>query len=223
MRDGQTAKAGWSIARRTILPALLAAAHLAAAVPAGAAEVTAQSGFEYNAWWNAGNERASQFFVPVSAECRTGDFSAGLLTAYTYTHRSGGSGDSASLTTLVDTKVTTSYAILDRMPFDVLLGLDFNLPTGKSDLDREDLALVMDPDLVPITEFGEGFNINPVLSVARSWGPVAAGLGAGYLWRGEYDLGADAPGDEYDPGGVLTLSAETRWAFAPTWETRLIA
>lgn len=219
MRQWQTPK--WWKARVAAGAALCAAAALFA-LPGRleAAQATASSGFAVHPWWGSG-ERGGQFLVPAEVEVRQGPFAAGLLTAYAHTWRRGSGGEDASLSALLDTKLTTSYSSVGRLPVDVLLGLDFNLPTGKTRLSPREASLVMDPDLVPITSFGEGFNVNPTLALARSWGAVAAGVGAGYAWRGSYDLGSAAGGDDYDPGDVVTLSAEVRWAFAPTWEARL--
>lgn len=222
MRHGQTPKR-WK-ARAAAGAALWAALALLALItvprPVEAAETTASSGFAVHPWWGSG-ERGYQFYVPAEVEYRAGRFAAGLLTAYAHTSRRGSGGEDASLSALVDTKLTTSYSVVGRLPVDVLLGLDLNLPTGKTRLSSREASLMMDPDLVPIISFGEGFNVNPTLAVARSWGAVAAGVGAGYAWRGSYDLGSAAGGDDYDPGDVVTLSAEVRWAFAPTWEARL--
>ena len=209
--------------RPALRGALLAVALLGIAPSALAVETSGRSGFGIDAWWGEGDERASQVYVPLEAELQSGEFAAGLATAYVYTSRNAGPEGDATLGTLVDTKLTTSYTVVDRFPVDLLLGLDFNLPTGETKLDRKELSLLMDPDLVSITTFGEGFNVNPLVTVAHSWGPVAAGVGMGYLWRGSYDLGADSGGQDYDPGDVFDLTGEVHWAFAPEWKARLLA
>ena len=78
----------------------------------------------------------------------------------------------------------------------------------------------MDPDLVSITKLGEGYNFNPTLSVAKEWGNLVAGLGIGYLFRGNYDFTTDVR--DYDPGDVFTTTAEVRYDFSPSWTARLM-
>ncbi|HSH69605.1 MAG TPA: hypothetical protein VK997_06785, partial [Deferrisomatales bacterium] len=210
--------------RRTALRGALLAVALLGIVPTAlAVEASGRSGFGIDAWWGEGDARASQVYVPLSAELHSGEFAAGLSGAYVYTSRTAGPAGDAHMGTVVDTKLTTSYAVVDRLPVDLLLGLDFNLPTGETQLDRKELSLLMDPDLVSITTFGEGFNVNPVVTVAQAKGPVAVGFGVGYLWRGRYDLGADSGGQDYDPGDIFNLTGEMHWAFAPEWKARVLA
>src|SRR5262249_47546825 len=70
----------------------------------------------------------------------------------------------------------------------------------------------MDPDLVDIATFGEGFNIGPTVGFTL---PVSnnlvLGASAGYTWRGSYDqdilVDGSAPGTtKIDPGEVLTVT-----------------
>ena len=96
-------------------------------------------------------------------------------------------GSSDSLSCIIDTKANFSYEIVDKFFADLIFGLDFNLPTGKTKLNLEQQGLVLDPDLVAISRFGEGFNVNPTITMAKVWNNFAAGIGVGYLWRGEYD------------------------------------
>lgn len=205
-------------------PAIVLLAAVSLVVPtardARAVELSASTGVRYDAWSGTGSRSASQLQVPITAWGRAGDFSASLLTAYVYTEADLSGGDSASLGTVVDTKLTSSYELVGKLPLDLLFGLDFNLPTGKTRLSRKELELVPDPELLPIDSFGEGFNVNPTVTAARSWGSVAAGLALGYLWRGSYDVSSDL--EDYDPGDVGNVTGEVRWAFAPEWQARLV-
>jgi hypothetical protein len=188
-----------------------------------AAEIRPQTGFTFDWWSDNRDNDARQFSVPFRIEGRAGDFSATLLTAYTDTRLNPSGRDSVSLGHLLDTKLVTSYQIIDKLPVDIIFGLDFNLPTGKTNLTRSQLDLIMDPDLVPINNFGEGFNINPTITLAGEWGNWVAGLGFGYLWRGEYDYSTETGATDYSPGDIFTINGEARYYFLPNLHARLFA
>ena len=143
----------------------------------------------------------------------------GVLTGYAYTYYDPSAGDSQSLSQMLDTKVNFAYEIMEKLPVDILLGLDFNLPSGKTALKQKDLVLMMDPDLVTITQLREGYNINPTLTMAKEWSNWVAGLDLGYVLRGKYDYSQDLR--NYDPGNIFNTTAEVRFDFLPNWSTRL--
>ncbi|MBS3906783.1 MAG: hypothetical protein KGZ49_07080 [Syntrophaceae bacterium] len=202
-------------------------------------DMTAQTGFIFDWWKDTEDNRGRQFYMPIKVEARHGDISLSLLTAYGYTHFDGiaqpvtfftffPNKEERSLTHFLDTKLNLSYEIVGKLPVDILLGLDFNLPTGKTDLKAKDLAVIMDPDLISINNFGEGFNINPTLSLAKELGKWVLGVNAGYLWRGKYDFGftQETPFfaqkiKDYDPGDIFNSNAEVRYYFSPNWQGRL--
>ena len=200
-----------------------------------AMEIEAQTGFYFDWWKDDTHRRGQQFYIPVSIEGRYKDFSLRAITAESYTKFDPHRSPNRSLTHLLDTKVTLSYEILEKLPVDLLIGLDFNLPTGKSNLKLRDRGLLMDPDLVSITKFGEGFNVNPTLSIAKEWGKLAAGVGLGYVWRGEYNFTTqfleinDEFGGrivkyyerDYDPGEIFNLNAELRYDLLSNLQGRL--
>lgn len=200
-----------------------------------AMEIEAQTGFYFDWWKDDTHRRGQQFYIPVSIEGRYKDFSLRAITAESYTKFDPHQSPNRSLTHLLDTKVTLSYEILEKLPVDLLIGLDFNLPTGKSNLKLRDRGLLMDPDLVSITKFGEGFNVNPTLSIAKEWGKLAAGVGLGYVWRGEYNFTTqfleinDEFGGrivkyyerDYDPGEIFNLNAELRYDLLSNLQGRL--
>jgi hypothetical protein len=201
--------------------------------------MTAQSGFIFDWWKDTEDNRGRQFYMPIKVEARHKDISLSLLTAYGYTHFDGISQPSffffnpsikedRSFTHFLDTKLNISYEIVGKLPVDILLGLDFNLPTGKTDLKAKDLTAIMDPDLISINNFGEGFNINPTLSLAKELGNWVLGVSVGYLWRGKYDFGfiEETPFfsrriKDYDPGNIFNSNAEVRYYFSPGWQGRL--
>ncbi len=180
-----------------------------------------QTGFNFD-WWNDNkDDRARQSYVPLKINGRYKDLSVTVLTAYADTHINRSGFGSSSLDHLLDTKLNTSYAIIGKLPVDILLGLDFNFPTGKTNLSQRELALIMDPDLVSITDFGEGFNVNPTVTIAKQWGKWVGGLGFGYLWRGEYDYSSDLNITDFKPGDIINLTGEVRYFFSPVLNARL--
>jgi hypothetical protein len=202
--------------------AFLGAALLLAPGTVRAVDLEVETGATYNGWRGSDGSHGSQFTVPVRISGALGDFSATLLTAYAYTGTDDDRGLDETVGTLLDTKVGGTYALVRKLPVDLLFGLDLNVPTGKTDLSRDELRLSdsLDPELVSVTTLGEGFNVNPTLTLAKVWGSVGAGLGFGYLWRGSYD--ASSTLQDFDPGDLANLTGELRWAFAPDWEGRVL-
>ena len=99
------------------------------------------------------------------------------------------------------------------------MSLNFNVPTGTSELTDGAQNARMDPDLVGLSTFGEGFNagVTGGIRVALS-DSVLAGFGVGYTNRGPYDrdmagsstLGGIGNGvtlAHLDPGDVVTVNA----------------
>lgn len=184
-----------------------------------AVDVNIQTGLNFN-WWDGGEGyHGSQTYVPVTIYAEQSNFSAKILTAFanTYSDTSGGSSDTLSCN--IDTKANFSYMVVDKFFADLIFGFDFNLPTGKTKLNLEEQGLVLDPDLVAISRLGEGFNLNPTISLAKVWNKLAAGIGVGYLFRGEYDYSEAVR--KYDPGDILSLTGELSYFFSSKWEGRL--
>ncbi len=182
-----------------------------------AADISAKTGLSYDWWDSDGENNGSQLTIPVEADLVSDDFSCRLLSGYTSTQSDNGITD-GSLSALLDTKLNFSYQWLDNLPVDILVGLDFNLPTGKTDLDAAEIAMIVDPEMVSISYFGEGFNVNPTLVIAKSWGNIAGGVGLGYAWRGEYDFSTNL--QDYDPGDILTFTGELRYELSADWKLK---
>ena len=179
-----------------------------------ASEVTIQTGFNYE-WLDSGKDTdARQFSIPIRMDARLGDFVLGALTAYSSTTIKPEGEDNRTLSTILDTKIMSSYEIIGKMPVDVIIGVDLNLPTGKTNLTARQLGFVLDSDLIGINNFGEGFNVNPTLTVAKEWEGGAAGVGVGYLFRGEYDYSSELGMDDYDPGDVANVALELHQEFS---------
>jgi hypothetical protein len=123
------------------------------------------------------------------------------------------SGLSGTVTTITDTVMSgtlTYLAINGVQPF---VSLNVNAPTGKSVLNGTEANARMDPDLVEIGSFGEGWNIGPTaglnISLTES---VMLTASVGYTWRGAFDRERSSAEvnpaiqtpTSLDPGDVLT-------------------
>ena len=184
-----------------------------------AADVNMQTGLNFNWWDSTGGDRGSQTYIPLTLYGEQSNFSAKILTAFASTNSTTPGVSSDSLSCFTDTKANFSYEIVDRFFADLIFGLDFNLPTGKTKLNLEQQRLVLDPDLAAISRYGEGFNVNPTITLAKSWSKFAAGVGVGYLWRGAYDYSEAAM--NYQPGDILNVTGEASYYFSPKWQGRL--
>jgi hypothetical protein len=205
---------------RTLALAIWFVALVLAAAAAPAAETSLRTGFACDWWRDTKDGTGWQAYLPVRAEVKHKDFTLGLLSGAQHTEFDRAGQANRRLSSALDTKVTSSYAILGKLPVDVLLGLDLNLPTGKTNLAQEDIVLLMDPELVSINGFGEGFNVNPSVSVAKAWENWIAGLGVGCAWRGKYDFSTDLGLKDFEPGDIVTASAVGKYGFAPGWSAR---
>lgn len=184
-----------------------------------AADIGIETGMNYN-WWNSDKkDDGGQLYIPVIIGGGYDDFSFDLLTSFAYTQSDDSGGRSRSLSCVVDTKLNFSYTLVGRFPTDVIFGVDLNLPTGKTKLNRDELALLLDPDLVVIRQFGEGFNINPTIAFAKIGDTWAVGIGVGYLLRGKYDYSETIL--DYEPGDILSITGEAVRLFSSGWKGRL--
>jgi hypothetical protein len=127
----------------------------------------------------------------------------------------GTPGLSGSVAATTDTvfSATATYLGFDGVqPF---VALQSNVPTGRSQLFGNAANARMDPDLVDLATFGEGFNIGPTLGLAL---PVSKSLiftaSAGYTWRGALQTEANVTAvppivqtlTSIDPGDDLTIT-----------------
>ena len=172
--------------------------------------LSVESGVQLEYWDDTRDFSGSQALVPLRIEWSRGDASIGLLTGAVHAALDAPGTPGPSLTHTLDTKLNLSYVVEGKLPVDLLVGLDLNLPTGKTDLSAADLALILDPEIASITTFGEGVNINPTLSLGKVWGPWSGGAGFGYTVRRTYDVSSEAGLADYDPGDILSLNALLR-------------
>jgi hypothetical protein len=174
---------------------------------AHAAGLSVETGVQQEYWEDTRDSSGSQTLVPLRIEWNKGDATVALLTGAVHAAVDSPGTTNPSLTHPLDTKLNFSYVLQGKLPVDLLIGLDLNLPTGKTNLSSSELWLIQDPEIVTVTTFGEGVNINPTLSFAKEWGPWSAGVGVGYNIRRTYDFSSDAGLSDYDPGDILSLNA----------------
>ena len=186
-----------------------------------ASEYRLQSGFSYQSWSSDQHESGSQLYIPLQVGCDDDRFSWEIKTGYADT-RGDLSGDSEqSVTGMLDTQAGVSYLLPTWGGIDWLAGLDINLPTGRTNLDERKVRVMIDPDLVSIISPGQGFNVNPTLSAARSWERWTMGVGLGYAFQGKYDYSRQTP--DYDPGDILSVAGQVDYGFSDLWKLSLIA
>jgi hypothetical protein len=97
----------------------------------------------------------------------------------------GLTGEVATTTDTVASGTVTYLGLRGIQPF---AALSTNIPTGRSELLGTAANARMDPDLVDIANFGEGFNVGPTAGFNL---PISSSLvmtpSAGYTWRNSYD------------------------------------
>jgi hypothetical protein len=188
---------------------------------AHAAGLSVESGVQHEYWEDTRDSSGSQTLLPLRIEWSTENATIGLLTGGVHAAVDiPGDGD-RSLTHTLDTKLNFSYVVQGKLPVDLLIGMDLNLPTGKTNLSSSELGLIQDPEIATITTFGEGVNLNPTLSFAKEWGPWSAGAGVGYNVRRTYDVSTEAGLTDYDPGDILSLNAQVQREFSRGYVGRI--
>lgn len=189
-------------------------------MPGSADEIEFQTGLHFDWWKNSFGDSGDQILIPVTVGARYKDFALRIIGGQAWTWFDPAQGKETSLAHILDTKLGLSYEIVDKLPVDVMLGLDFNLPTGKTNIRRNDQNIMMDPDLVTVIRFGEGFNVNPTLTLTKQWGEKwVTGIGFGYAFRGEYDFTLDKK--NFQPGDIFSIVPEVRYFFSDGWCARL--
>lgn len=100
-------------------------------------------------------------------------------------------GQVASLSTMVDTQVTTTFTYLGAETYRWFAGLAVNAPTGRTYLPNNLRFTRMDPDLVDVGSYGAGWNFNPTAGVIFAVDQnTAVSLSAGYAWQGPFNRDA---------------------------------
>ena len=162
----------------------------------------------------------AELYVPFAAQAAgrlaNPDFGLELLArgGWVWARQSSGalSGEVSTVTDTQSGTTLTYYGWRGVQPF---VALATNLPTGRASLPGSAANARMDPDLVDIATFGEGFNIGPSVGVNLPLTPtLVVTLSAGYTFRGafnrENDLAAADPNVQspvhINPGDVFTAT-----------------
>ncbi|HUL90528.1 MAG TPA: hypothetical protein VLU23_20390 [Pseudolabrys sp.] len=144
-------------------------------------------------------------------------------------------GRSGEVQTATDTVASATVTYLGWQGVQPFAALSTNLPTGKSVLLGTAANVRMDPDLVDITTFGEGFNLGPTFGFNF---PISGSLlvttSVGYTWRGRFDQESTTDPlspfqtSTVNPGDNLTGTVAVNYQTGPfavgltgsiTWET----
>ena len=118
-------------------------------------------------------------------------------------------GLSGEVATSTDTAVSFNTTYLGWQGLRPFIALSANLPTGKSALFGTSVNARMDPDLVEISTFGEGYNFGPTFGLNV---PIAGSLlftaSVGYTYRGPFNRESAFPvfPPGVDPGLVANLT-----------------
>lgn len=188
-------------------------------------------GWSSNRGWPnnlVGSGHGSQFYAPVLISGSTTqpnwNFQFDAHTGYVYGQQSVGAF-SGSVSTATDTTLSGTATYTGFNGWQPYATVMVNLPTGQSVLANTSTWARMDPDLVPIAVYGEGFNVGPTLGVTV---PVNSNftvvVNGGYTWRGKYwkEGGFDPltmttmlPNQLIDPSGVWTGAMTAVWTQGP--------
>jgi hypothetical protein len=173
-----------------------------------------------------GHGSGSEVYVPYAAQLvgrPTSDWKIEMLGRGGWVWaRQNTAGLTGEVATTTDTQASTTVTYLGLRGFQPFVAASVNLPTGRSSLNGAAANARMDPDLVDIATFGEGFNLGPTMGVTI---PITSTLivttSAGYTWRDRYyrenSLAALDPSVQsrtnINPGEVWTAntSVANRW------------
>jgi opacity protein-like surface antigen len=117
------------------------------------------------------------------------DFKVELLTRSGYVwSRQSTPGATGEVSTTTDTSVTGKVSYLGLTGAQPFLSVAVNAPTGKTVLLGNSAFARLDPDLVDLPTFGEGWNVGPTVGIMVALGDSALmSVGLGYTHRGAYD------------------------------------
>ncbi len=181
-------------------------------------------GFPSNVPTAQGNGRGTEIYVPIAMQIagRTSDDVKVELTGRSgwVWARQSTAGLSGEVSTATDTQLSGTVTYLGLNGLQPFAAMSANLPTGQSNLSGSAAFARMDPDLVGLGSFGEGFNIGPSIGFNVPVTPQFIWTtSVGYTWRGNYQrensLAAIYPTFQaqtrVEPGNVFTLTQTLAW------------
>lgn len=162
-----------------------------------------QGKMRYYSWQDNEGRKGSQLYQPYQFYLKQDDMEYGVQTAYQISdNESLAEGRMAGFT---DTTVSIAKTVLDKA-YTFVYGLDVNLPTGKSKMNRN---AIMSDDLVEQSRFGDGYNYTPNFTVSHKIGEEDTwSLGVSYAFKQSYEYDRDLPGAMINPGGEWAKSLE---------------
>ena len=163
----------------------------------------------------------SELYIPYALQVagHPGDAKVELLWRGGWVQaRQSTAGIAGEVSTATDTVASATVTYLGIQGIQPFAALEMNLPTGSASLPGTAANARMDPDLVDVASFGEGFNFGPSLGFNL---PITDtfifSMSAGYTRRGSFmresSLTPPSPGgpsvipSRIDPGNVLTLTS----------------
>ena len=173
-----------------------------------------------------GRGRGSQFYMPFGLSLSgTPDsdwkYEFQARSGYAFTKQETVSS-AGSLNTLTDTILQSTLTYLSIDGFIPFISLNVNAPSGKSALYGKSRFVRMDPDLVDLANFGEGWNTGPTIGANI---PISDELiftiGAGYTARGEFPRETDDGSGSFmmsqkmNPGNNLSVNASVNYQIEP--------
>lgn len=192
----------------TIVPTAWAAEP--ADVVRNAWNITAASEVRYYTWTgdrgtpNTVNApgKGSQIYIPFAVQLTgkpTDDFKVEILGRGGWVHsHQDTAGLSGTVNTFIDTVASATVTYLGINGIQPFAAVSINAPTGRSALFGSAANARMDPDLVEIGSFGEGWNIGPTAGFNV---PITQTLmftgSVGYTWRDSY--GRERSTSQVDP------------------------
>ncbi len=168
-----------------------------------------------------GNQNTGLFqlsFVSSAPSSQSGIMLLGNYVETGLVYKNDNSKSDLSLNLLTDVTVSTFYQFAPLPILQLRLGLDINLPTGKTDFSNEQIdSLFIDnivSELMPISSFGKGIGFSPniigTLAIGES---MQVGFGARYEFTDKYNPTSEVDGDIFNPGDSLMLLGSFMFAF----------
>lgn len=160
----------------------------------------------------SGGAAGQEVTIPMGLVYDAERLSISVETAYSSVTLDAENTSKRSLAGLTDTLLSTSYTFV-KLPVDLVMGLDINLPTGKENLSEAERRTEFgeNNDLLEVDDFGQGLNMGLSLGVFRVFQRLQLGLTGAYIFNGEFDPTSEIANDDFDPGDQALLIALLDW------------